>query len=88
MSRVFKRPKQASGNNSIICLYNQRKSLCSKIETEAFLMCLAWAQYYGLKSLVCHCRRKDMANGKGVVSNCESEGSRKANLWSDEQKSH
>ena len=31
---------------------------------------------------------KDIANGKGVVGDCESEGSRMANLWSDEQKSH
>ena len=31
---------------------------------------------------------KDIANGKGVVGDCESEGSRMANLWSDVQKSH
>ena len=48
----------------------------------------AWAQSYGFKSLVCPSSGKDIANGKGVVSDCESEGSRMANLWSDEQKSH
>lgn len=31
---------------------------------------------------------KNIANGKGVVSDCESEGSWMANLWSDEQKLH
>ena len=31
---------------------------------------------------------KDIANGKGVVGDNKSEGSRMANLWSDEQKSH
>ena len=31
---------------------------------------------------------KDIANGKGVVGDCESEGSRMVNLWSDVQKSH
>ena len=31
---------------------------------------------------------KDIANGKGVVGDCESEGSRMANLWSDAQKSY
>jgi hypothetical protein len=48
----------------------------------------AWAQSRGLKSLVCPSSGKDIANGKGVASDCESEGSRMANLWSDEQKSH
>ena len=31
---------------------------------------------------------KNIANGKGVVGDCESEGSRMANLWSDAQKSY
>lgn len=31
---------------------------------------------------------KGIANGKGVHREVESEGSRMANLWSDEQKSH
>ena len=31
---------------------------------------------------------KDIAEGKGVHREVESEGSRMANLWSDEQKSH
>jgi len=31
---------------------------------------------------------KGIANGKGVAGDCESEGSRMANLWSDEQKSY
>ena len=31
---------------------------------------------------------KDTANDKGVHREVESEGSRMANLWSDEQKSH
>ena len=31
---------------------------------------------------------KDIANGKGVVGDYESEGSRMANLWSDAQKSY
>ena len=31
---------------------------------------------------------KDIVNGKGVVGDDKSEGSRMANLWSDEQKSH
>ena len=48
----------------------------------------AWAQSYGLKSLVCPSSGKDIANGKGIASDCESEGSRMANLWSDEQKPH
>ena len=48
----------------------------------------AWAQSKGLKSLVCPSSGKDIANGKGVVSDCESEGSPWANLWSDEQKSY
>ena len=39
-------------------------------------------------TLVCPSSGKDIANGKGVVSNCESEGSRTANFRSDEQKSH
>ena len=53
-----------------------------------FMVRPAWAQSYGLKSLVCPSSGKDIANGKGVASDCESEGSRMANLWSDEQKSH
>lgn len=48
----------------------------------------AWAQSKGLKSLVCPGSGKDIANGKGVVGDCESEGSRMANLWSDGQKSY
>ena len=48
----------------------------------------AWAQSKGLKSLVCPSSGKDIAKGKGVVGDCESEGSRIANLWSDEQKSY
>ena len=48
----------------------------------------AWAQSYGLKSLVCPSSGKDIANDKGVVGDCESTGSRMANLWSEEQKSH
>ena len=48
----------------------------------------AWAQSYGFKSLVCPSSGKDIANGKGVVGDYESEGSRMANLWFDEQKSH
>ncbi len=31
---------------------------------------------------------KDIANGKGVVGDYESEGNRMANLWSDAQKSY
>ena len=42
----------------------------------------------GCKSLVCPSSGKDIANDKGVVGDGESEGSRMANLWSDEQKSH
>lgn len=39
-------------------------------------------------TLICHSSGKDTANNKGVHREMESEGSRMANLWSDEQKSH
>ena len=42
----------------------------------------------GWKSLVCPSSGKDIAKDKGVHREVESEGSRMANLWSDEQKSH
>ena len=48
----------------------------------------AWAQSYGLKSLTHPSSGKRIVNGKGVLGDKESEGSRMANLWSDEQKSH
>ena len=42
----------------------------------------------GWKSLIRPSSGKDTANDKGVHREVESEGSRMANLWSDEQKSH
>ena len=42
----------------------------------------------GWKSLIRPGSGKDTANDKGVHREVESEGSRMANLWSDEQKSH
>ena len=42
----------------------------------------------GCKSLIRPSSGKDTANDKGVHREVESEGSRMANLWSDEQKSH
>ena len=42
----------------------------------------------GLKSLIRPSSGKDTVNDKGVHREVESEGSRMANLWSDEQKSH
>ena len=53
-----------------------------------FLVCPAWAQSNGLKSRVCPSRGNDIANDKGVHREVESEGSRMANFWSDEQKSY
>ena len=50
-----------------------------------FMVRPAWAQSSGLNSLVCPSSGKDIANGKGVASDCESEGSWMANLWSDER---
>jgi hypothetical protein len=70
------------------CLsFNKRKRLVS-LETNLFYVRPAWAQSQGLKSLVCPSSGKDIAKGKGVVREGESEGSWMANLWSDEQKSH
>jgi len=48
----------------------------------------AWAQSNGCKSRTRPSSGKCIANGKGVLGDVESEGSRMANLWSDEQKSH
>ena len=42
----------------------------------------------GGKSLIRPSSGKDTAKDKGVHREVESEGSRMANLWSDEQKSH
>ena len=42
----------------------------------------------GWKFLIRPSSGKDTANDKGVHREMESEGSRMANLWSDEQKSH
>ena len=42
----------------------------------------------GCKSLIRPSSGKDTANDKGVRRETESEGSRMANLWSDEQKSY
>ena len=42
----------------------------------------------GWKSLIHPSSGKDTFNDKGVHREMESEGSRMANLWSDEQKSH
>ena len=42
----------------------------------------------GWKSLIRPSSGKDTAKDKGVHREVESEGSRMANLWSDEQKSH
>ena len=42
----------------------------------------------GCNSLIRPSSGKDTANDKGVHREVESEGSRKANLWSDEQKPH
>ena len=42
----------------------------------------------GWKSLIRPSSGKDTANDKGVRRETESEGSRMANLWSDEQKSY
>ncbi len=51
-------------------------------------MCPAWVQSNGCKSVKCPDSGKLTANDKGVRRETESEGSRMANLWSDEQKSH
>lgn len=48
----------------------------------------AWVQSNGLKFRVYPSSRKDIVNDKGIHREVESEGIRKANLWSDEQKSH
>ena len=53
-----------------------------------FMVRLAAHVSNGCKSLVGPSSGKDIANDKGVHCEMESEGSRKANLWSDEQKSH
>ena len=42
----------------------------------------------GVSPPMCPDNGKHTANGKGVHREVESEGSRMANLWSDEQKSH
>jgi len=58
--------------------------------SEAFVFVVrpAWAQSKGLKSLTRPSSGKRIANDKGLLGDEESEGSRMANLWSDEQKSH
>ena len=53
-----------------------------------FLVRLAAHVSNGCKSLIRPSSGKDTANDKGVRRETESEGSRMANLWSDEQKSH
>ncbi len=53
-----------------------------------YIVCPAWAQSNGLKSLTQPSSGKCIAQDKGVVREGESEGSPWANLWSDEQKSH
>ncbi|GMQ63787.1 hypothetical protein AN2V17_30220 [Vallitalea sp. AN17-2] len=52
------------------------------------LVCPAWAQSNGLESLTRTSSGKRIANDKGVLGDKKSEGSRRANLWSDEQKSY
>ena len=54
----------------------------------SFLVRLAAHVAKGWKSLIRPSSGKDTANDKGVHREVESEGSRMANLWSDEQKSH
>ena len=53
-----------------------------------FVVRLAAHVTKGCKSLIRPSSGKDTANDKGVHREVESEGSRMANLWSDEQKSH
>ena len=54
----------------------------------AFYVRLAAHVANGWKFLIRPSSGKDTANDKGVHREVESEGSRMANLWSDEQKSH
>ena len=54
----------------------------------SILVCLAAHVTNGWKSLIRPSSGKDTAKDKGVHREVESEGSRMANLWSDEQKSH
>ena len=65
----------------------QAFSICT---FEKAYLCVRLAAHVsnGWKSLVCPGSGKDIANDKGVHREVESEGSRMANLWSDEQKSH
>ena len=53
----------------------------------AFIVRLAAHVSNGWKSLIRPSSGKDTAKDKGVHREVESEGSRMANLWSDEQKS-
>ena len=53
-----------------------------------FLVRLAAHVANGWKFLIRPSSGKDTAKDKGVHREVESEGSRMANLWSDEQKSH
>ena len=53
-----------------------------------FVVRLAAHVSNGWKSLIRPSSGKDTAKDKGVHREVESEGSRMANLWSDEQKSH
>ena len=53
-----------------------------------FVVRLAAHVANGCKSLIRPSSGKDTAKTKGVHREVESEGSRMANLWSDEQKSH
>jgi hypothetical protein len=55
---------------------------------EHILVCPAGTRSIGCKSRNPPGSGKDIAKGKGVHREVESEGSRMANLWSDEQKSH
>ena len=58
------------------------------VEDTIFTVRLAAHITKGWKSLIRPSSGKDTANDKGVHREVESEGSRMANLWSDEQKSH
>ena len=53
-----------------------------------FIVRLAAHVANGWKFLIHPSSGKDTAKDKGVRREVESEGSRMANLWSDEQKSH
>ena len=69
-------------------IWGLKRAVCIQECTPLIKVRLAAHVSNGCKSLIRPSSGKDIAKDKGVHREVESEGSRMANLWFDEQKSH